>query len=127
MKTYYTDLFDIFDSFFAPDTAANNGVMRTDISEDGDEYRLDIEAPGYTKDDIALKLDEGYLTVTCSRKREENRKYLRQELMETSKRVYFVGKDVTPELVKAKYENGILSLTFPKSAPKLESKTIAIE
>ena len=114
------DLFDVFDDFFKPMFFDESKDLRTDIKETENAYELDLELPGYAKGDIKISLEDGYLTVNASKqKKEENgKKYLRREISETSSRSYYVGADVTKEQIKAKYENGILSLTVPKAKPK---------
>ena len=115
--------------------AARTDLMRTDIREDGDHYILDVDLPGYKKEDIKLHLKEGYLTIEASRtdnkdEKDNNGKYIRRErYMGHCSRSFFVGKNLTHEDVHAKYDNGILKLTFPKEDKKQveEKKYIAIE
>ena len=87
--------------------------------------------PGYSKDQIKVSLENGYLTVSASKesKEEDNKKhYVRKEISESCSRSYYVGDDVTQADIKAKYDNGILSVCVPKSQPKqIESSYIAIE
>ena len=108
--------------------------MRTDIKETADAYQLAIEMPGFQKDEIKVALENGYLTVSAEKaEKEENgketsAKYLRRECRVSCQRSYYVGDDVQEENVKAKYENGMLTLVVPKVAPKkLAAKSIAIE
>ena len=79
-----------------------------------------------SKDEIKVSLANGYLTVSA-RKREKDEdkdkdRYLRREISESTSRSYYVGTDVTQEQIKAKYDNGILRLTVPKSQPKQPKK-----
>lgn len=126
-------LFDAFDSLFKPVFFDETRDMRTDISETENGYRLDIEMPGFKKDEIKVSLEDGYLTVGASRKvTEEDKKhsnnYLRKERSESFQRSYYVGDDVPEDSVKAKYEDGVLCLTLPKSKPKqISSHSINIE
>ena len=98
--------------------------MRTDIRDDGSSYILDIEMPGFKKEDIQAELKDGYLTIAAVH--QENRdekdkegKILRQERYSGScKRSFYVGDQLKQEDVKAAFENGILKLQFPKEAPK---------
>ncbi len=112
------------------------GLMRTDVRENGDNYELSVELPGYDKNDIAVELKDGYLNLAA--KHSENKedkdkdgKVLRQERYYGNlQRSFFVGKDLKQEDVHAKYDNGILEITFPKeeAREKLpENHTIAIE
>ena len=140
MKTYLQkrnsgDIFDVWDDFFKPmfyDEQIDG--MRTDIKETADVYQLAIEMPGFQKDEIKVALENGYLTVSAEKaEKEENgketsAKYLRRECRVSCQRSYYVGDDVQEENVKAKYENGMLTLVVPKVAPKkLAAKSIAIE
>lgn len=113
-------LFDVFDDFFKPMFFEENRELRTDIKETEQNYELDLELPGYGKDEIKVSLDNGYLTVSAEKhaKEEDGKKYLRREIRESTSRSYYVGADVTREQIKAKYDNGILSLVVPKEPPK---------
>ena len=137
MKNYLTkrnntyDLFDAFDDFFRPVFFDEQHDLKTNIKETDSAYELDIEMPGYSKDQIKVALENGYLTVSASKesKEEDNKKhYVRKEISESCSRSYYVGDDVTQADIKAKYDNGILSVCVPKSQPKqIESSYIAIE
>lgn len=126
-------LFDAFDSLFKPVFFDETREMRTDIQETENGYQLDIEMPGFKKDEINVSLEDGYLTVSGTKKTtEENKKdggkYLRKERSESFQRSYYVGDDMQEDSIKAKYENGVLSLSLPKSEPKkVQSRTITIE
>lgn len=124
------DLFDVFDDFFKPMFFEESKELRTDIKETETSYELDLKLPGFRKDEIKVSLENGYLTVSAEKnKKEENGKYLRREIRESTSRSYYVGTDVTREQIKAKYDNGILSLTVPKEQPKKipENNFIAID
>ncbi len=114
------DFFDALDDFFKPMFFEETKEPRTDIKESEDRYELDLELPGYAKDEIKISLEKGYLTVTAEKqKREEDgKKYLRREIRESTSRSYYVGTEVMREQIKAKYANGILSLTVPKAQPR---------
>lgn len=123
-------LFDAFDSLFKPVFFDETRDMRTDIKETDEGYKLDIEMPGFKKEDIKVSLEDGYLTVSGSKKTEKDdkTKYLRKEISESFQRSYYVGKEVPEENIKAKYADGILTLDVPKSKPKqVQSRTINIE
>ena len=110
-------------------------VMKTDVKETDAGYEVDIDLPGFKKDEISAKLDDGYLTISASKgldKDEKNKegKYIRKERYAGAmSRSFYVGGDVTEEDIKAKYEDGILRLSIPKKEAKaVESKKyIAIE
>ncbi len=114
------DLFDAFDDFFKPMFFDESKELRTDIKETDSAYELDMELPGYAKNEIKISLDNGYLNIEASKqkKEENNKKYLRREISERTSRSYYVGSDVKREQIKAKYENGMLTLTLPKESPK---------
>lgn len=137
MKNYLTkrnnnyDLFDAFDDFFRPVFFDEQHDLKTNIKETDSAYELDIEMPGYSKDQIKVALENGYLTVSASKesKEEDNKKhYVRKEISENCSRSYYVGDDVTQADIKAKYENGMLAISVPKSQPKqIQSSYIDIE
>ncbi|MFA5449376.1 MAG: Hsp20/alpha crystallin family protein [Clostridia bacterium] len=122
-------LFDGFDSFFRP-WLLEDYQMKTDIKDAGDNYQLEIELPGFDKKDISLLLEDGYLKVAATKEEEKkDDKYLRKERKFGSvKRTFYVG-ELSEDDVKASYNNGVLSVVFPKEAPpKLEEqKRIPIE
>ncbi len=110
-------------------------VMKTDVKETDAGYEVDIDLPGFKKDEISVKLDDGYLTISASKgldKDEKNKegKYIRKERYAGAmSRSFYVGGDVTEEDIKAKYEDGILRLSIPKKEAKAveNKKYIAIE
>ncbi|HIR41332.1 MAG TPA: Hsp20/alpha crystallin family protein [Candidatus Egerieicola pullicola] len=130
------DLFDDFMDFpFRTTRSYQNvhGLMQTDIRETKDGYELDVDLPGFDKKDINLELKDGYLTIKASRNEEKEDKkhhYLRKERFTGScSRSFYVGDSVKEEDVHAKFDNGILKLSFPKEEPKRLSggSNIAIE
>ncbi len=125
----FEDIFDFNPFSFFPSIRLKN-EMRTDIREKDGNVELQIEMPGFLKDQINLELNDGYLTVSANRheKTENKEGYIRQERNEIYQRSYFVGESVTPEKVKAKYDNGVLSLVIPKEVKKeIPSKSIKID
>lgn len=137
MKNYLTnyggkDIFDAFDSLFKPMFLDETHDMRTDIKETDDGYQIDIEMPGFKKEQISVSLENGYLNVRGEKKtenkEEKGKKYLRKEISESYQRSYYVGDDIKEENIKAKYENGLLVLSVPKpQAKQLPSHSITIE
>ena len=135
------DLFDDFMDGFAFPTVNWNyakntaSVMKTDIKENDKGYELDVDLPGYKKEDVKAELKDGYLTISASNdntkeEKDKEGKYIRKERYTGSvSRSFYVGKYVTEEDIHAKFENGILKLSVPKvDAPKVEeNKYIAIE
>ena len=95
-------------------------IMKTDVKETDNSYELDIDLPGFKKEDINVQLDNGYLTIAASKsleKEDEHEKshYIRQERYSGSmSRSFYVGNDVKQEEIHAKYEDGILKLAVPK-------------
>ena len=110
-------------------------VMKTDVKETDTGYEVDIDLPGFKKDEINAKLDNGYLTISAAKgldkdEQDKNGKYIRRERYAGSmSRSFYVGEGVTEEDIKAKYEDGILRLVVPKKAAKAveNKKYIAIE
>ena len=107
-------------------------MMKTDVKETEEGYEMDVELPGFKKEEIKLELNSGYLTISTEKSlnKENKGKMLRQErYVGTMQRSFYVGGSITEEDIKAKYENGVLSLMIPKKeAPKVpEKKQILIE
>ncbi len=109
--------------------------MKTDVHEHDDHYEIDIDLPGFKKDELTLNLENGYLTVGAAKgldkeQKDKKGKVIRQERYAGAmQRTFYVGEALTEEDVHAKYENGVLSLTIPKKDQKKlpEHKSIAIE
>lgn len=123
------DLFDVFDDFFKPMFFDESKELRTNIKELEGGYELELELPGYGKDEIKVSLDSGYLIVSAkkAKREEDDKKYLRREISESTSRSFYVGTNITQEDIKAKYDNGILRLTVPKDQPKQVSTNKFIE
>lgn len=127
------DFFDGFnDIFYFPSFARlpMSGWMNTNIKDLGDSYRLEIDLPGYNKKDITAQLDKGYLTISATKQESKDQKdkkgrYIRRERYSGScKRSFYVGENLKEEDFKASFENGVLTLIFPKykSVAKLDDK-----
>ena len=134
----------LFDDLFTDFNQANGrspknrmnvpGVMKTDIKETEKEYELSIELPGYKKEDVNAELKDGYLIISATNEQNDEEKddngYIRKERYYGScQRTFYVGKDLKEEDIKAKFENGVLTLDVPKDVEKLpeEKKYISIE
>mgnify|MGYP001049584039 CR=1 FL=1 len=110
-------------------------MMKTDIREHDNGYEIDIDLPGFKKDEISAQLEDGYLTISATKgldKEEEDKKgkYIRRERYAGAmQRSFYVGNALTQEDIKAKYENGILKLSIPKKDENAveTKKHIAIE
>ncbi len=147
---FYPTLFkdDLFDDFFDFPSFRDfdkvdrklygkhaNGLMKTDVRENEGNYELDIDLPGFKKDEISLTLDNGYLIVGAAKtvnedEKDSKGKMLRQERYSGAmQRSFYVGDGIDENDVKAKFEDGGLSLCFPKEKePEIpEKKTIMIE
>ncbi len=108
-------------------------LMKTDVHETEDSYEMNVDLPGFKKEDIHVDLKEGYLTVRAEKNLEKEekkeKKVIRSErYVGSMSRTFYVG-DVKPESVKCRYEDGVLTLEFPKfEQPKLpETHAITIE
>lgn len=130
------DIFDsIFDEpFFEGRKGRHNELMRTDVKEKDGNYILEIDIPGYNKEDIKIELENGYLTVTAKTNRsvdeEEKDGYIYKErFVGECSRSYYAGENLKQEDIKASFKNGTLTLTFPKEDTKQieEKKYIEIE
>ena len=97
-------------------------MMKTDIRETEGSYELDVDLPGFKKDEIKASLENGYLTISAAKgldKDEKDGKYIRQERYAGAmSRSFYVGDEVTQDEIKAKYEDGILKLSIPKKEKK---------
>ena len=110
-------------------------LMKTDVRETENSYELDIDLPGFKKDEVNVELKNGYLTIQAAKgldKEEQDKKgkYIRQERYAGAcSRSFYVGEDVEPEEVSAKFEDGILTLSVPKAEQKAlpQSTSIAIQ
>ena len=98
--------------------------MRTDVKEIDNNYVLEMELPGFNKDDISVELHEGYLTITGTKssnvdEKDNNGNIIRQERFSGScSRSFYVGDEVKQEDIKASYNNGELKISLPKTASK---------
>ena len=109
-------------------------VMKTDVRDKEDHYLVDIDLPGFKKDEIELKLENGYLTVSAEKgldKDETDKKgklICQERYVGSMQRSFYVGENLTENDIKAKFEDGVLQINVPKKEAKLpERKTILIE
>ncbi len=133
LATYRNNIFDdLFNTPFFTRSEAN--MMKTDIKEHDGGYELTVDLPGVKKDDIKAELNDGYLTITAENnsskdEKDEKGKYICRERYSGSySRSFYVGDAVTEEDIKAKFENGTLTLDIPKkeALPEKQNKYIAI-
>ena len=129
--------FDLFDDMFR-DPFFNEGeskLMKTDIKEKKDKYLIDIDLPGYEKDNIKIEIQDGYLTIHASVNKEnddeEKGKYVRKERYAGEcSRSFYIGDNIKEEDIKAKFKNGTLTLEIPKKEERKQlpdTKYIPIE
>ena len=120
--------------FFSTPTSGQQ-LMSTDVKEQDGTYELDIELPGYKKEDVHAELNNGYLTISASKnenkdEKDEKGNYIRRERYSGScSRSFYVGEQVKQEEIRAKFEDGILKLIVPKEDKKKieEKKSNSIE
>ena len=109
--------------------------MRTDVHEHEDHYEVDIDLPGFKKEEITVNLENGYMTVNAAKGLDKETttkkgKIIRQERYAGAlQRSFYLGEGLTEEDITAKFENGVLSLTIPKKEVRKlpERRTIQIE
>ena len=121
------DVFDdMFDGFFPKGTVYSDNVMRTDVYEKDGYYNLDIELPGYRKEDVQMDIMDGYL----SEEKDAKGNLIRSERRFGScSRSFYVGENIKAEDIRARFENGILNIVLPSKEQKsIETKqTVTIE
>ena len=110
-------------------------MMKTDVRETDNSYELDIDLPGFKKDEINVQLDNGYLSISAAKgldkdEEKKNSKYIRRERYAGAmSRSFYVGDNLTQQDIKAKFEDGILKISVPKKDVQQieQNKYIAIE
>ena len=137
---------NLFDDFFSDPFGMMNthghdplygkhakNLMKTDVRETENSYELDVDLPGFKKDEVNVDLKDGYLTISAAKgldkdEKDKKGKYIRQERYAGAcSRSFYVGTDLQPKDVNAKFTDGILELTFPKEAPKKEPDVTRVE
>ena len=141
-ENLFDDFFDDDFSMFPALTGRNplygkhaKNLMKTDVRETENTYELDIDRPGFKKDEISIDLKDGYLSISAAKgldrdQEDKKGKYIRQERYAGAcSRSFFVGEGVEPKDVSAKFEDGILKISLPKQVKKElpQSPRIAIE
>ena len=107
--------------------------MKTDIKEKGDKYLLEVDLPGYEKENIKIELEDGYLTVHASMNKnvdesDKDSKYVHKErYVGECSRSFYVGENIKEEDIKASFKNGTLKLELPKNETKKEESKKYIE
>lgn len=121
---------DVFDDLFSdPFDYSSVDSMRTDIVEKDGQYLLNMELPGYKKEDIKMELKDGYLMVSATKnidneeKDSEGHVIRRERYSGSCNRRFFVGDSIKEEDVKASFDNGELKISIPvSSTPQVEEK-----
>lgn len=121
----FNDVFSVPFGFSKVGAKAPISSMNADVQEFEDKYKLDLELPGYKKEDIQAEVKDGYLTInaehTDSSEEKEDGKYIRRErFYGKCQRSFYVGDAITHEDIQAKFENGILEVVIPKKEAKPE-------
>ena len=116
--------YDFFDDFFKDpffDTG-DSSIMKTDIKEKDNNYELEVDLPGYKKEDIKMHMEDGYLVINAKTNKENNEKdkdgkYIRKErFFGECSRSFYLGNDIKEEDIKANFNNGTLSIEVPKKS-----------
>ena len=130
------DVFDdMFDGFFTKEPTYTGSAMRTDVYEKDGYYNLDIELPGYKKEDVQMDIVDGYLNIKATHNVSDEEKDAKGNLIRSERRFgtcsrsFYVGENIKAEDVKAKFENGMLNIVLPSKEQKsIETKqTVTIE
>lgn len=126
--------FDLFDDFFRDDffDRKEKNLMKTDIKETKDKYIIEMDLPGFEKENINLSLKDGYLSISAKVEKEENEdseeKFVRRErFFGECSRSFYVGDIVTEEDIHAEFKNGILRIDVPKKEEVKTEETKYIE
>ncbi len=121
--------FDLFDNFFdEPMFKKEKNLMKTDIKELKDKYVIEVDLPGFEKENIKLSLENGYLSINAKQEREENTeetKYVHKErFYGECSRSFYVGNEIKEEDIEASFKNGILKVEIPKKEQENKSEEI---
>ena len=101
--------------------------MKIDVKENEHDFEVFVDLPGFKKENLKLDLTDGYITINANKTLEEKdkKKYIRKERFYGSvSRSFYVGDSIKKEDIKAKFDNGVLTLSFPKVEPKEEKEPI---
>lgn len=116
-RNFFKDFNDMFDM-------QELSTMKTDIKEEDGKYLLDVELPGFAKEDINADLKDGYLTISATKEENKEEKdkegnFIRKERYSGScKRSFYVGNTLKEDDITAEFKDGVLKLTLPKEDPK---------
>ena len=120
--------YDLFDDFFNDEffSKKEKNLMKTDIREEDDKYIIDMDLPGFKKENIDVSLNNGYLLIEAKedseKKEEKEGKYLRQErYIGSCSRSFYIGDDIEENDIHAEFKNGTLKIEVPKKEEQEES------
>ena len=131
-RNYYGLRDSLFDNIFFPYEHKESNMMKTDVKENENDYELQVEVPGVNKENISIDYENGYVTIAAKTNKSKDEKdkegnYIRRERYSGSySRSYYVG-EVDRESIKAKLDNGVLSIIVPKAKAEEQKKAIDIE
>ena len=131
-RNYYGLRDSLFDNIFFPYEHKESNMMKTDVKENENDYELQVEVPGVNKENISIDYQNGYVTIAAKTNKSKDEKdkegnYIRRERYSGSySRSYYVG-EVDRESIKAKLDNGVLSIIVPKVKAEEQKKAITIE
>lgn len=118
---------DFFDNFFQ-DTTKEGALLKTDIKDSEDFYELVVDVPGFDKDEIKILLENGYLSISATKDKDEKTEeghYIRRERVHTSAvRKFYVGENITEENINAKLDKGVLVVKVPKKEEEIKTEKL---
>ena len=121
--------YDFFDDFFKDPffETGDSSIMKTDIKEKENSYELDVDLPGYKKEDIKMHMEDGYLIINAKTNKENdekdmNGKFIRKErFFGECSRSFYLGTDIKEEDIKANFHKGTINIEVPKKT-KIEKE-----
>ena len=118
MMNPFEEMDHMFDDFWGTGLGSTDS-MKTDVIDEGKNYRLEADLPGFNKEDIHIDLKNDMLTISASHdekkdEKDKDGKYIRRERRSASYQRFFRVEDMKPEDIRAQYKNGVLTVTFPK-------------
>lgn len=125
-RIFFDDLFNDFD---APRSSKLDSMMKCDVYEKDGKFNIEMDVPGFKKEDVNISLENGYLTISAEKNVDEDnnddKKYIRRErhVHQSCERQFYVG-DVDETLIKAEFKNGTLLISVPKEEKKRETKKL---
>ena len=123
-RSYYLD--DLFDNFLS----SEDSKMKCDIYESEGKYHIEIDIPGFRKDEIKIECNKGNIVITAEKsdeQKDEDKKYLRRERVYGKyQRSFYLG-DIVEDEIEASFDNGILHIVVPKLEEKESKKYIEVK